>query len=85
MLSEFERRAWATRTSATQHPPAMACKAVADQIERGELPKIRHVIVVAIEDVGDGDRVHVIQAGDMSQLAAEGALGRATRVSWEQS
>lgn len=85
MLSEFERRAWETRTSATQHPPVMACKAVADQIERGELGKVRHVLVVVVEDVDSADRIHVIQAGDMSQLAAEGALGRATRVSWEQS
>lgn len=81
ILSEIERRAWDLRMSAKDHQPAMACKAAADQIDAGKLGTVRHVIVVVVENIGGDDCIHLIQAGDMSDLAAEGALNRAIRVS----
>lgn len=77
MLSELERRAWDSRTSSDKHPPAMACKAAVDQIERGELPNIKHIIVIAVQDIDGADLIHTLQAGGMSELAVEGALHRA--------
>ncbi len=59
----------------------MACKAAADQIERGELPDVRHIVVVAVQRTEDGgDLIHILQAGDMGELAVEGALIRASRI-----
>lgn len=81
MLSEFERRAWSNRTSAERHAPEMACKATVDKIERGELKNIRHIAVIAVENVDGADLIHLIQAGDMSELAVEGALARAIKIS----
>lgn len=76
MLSEFERHAWNNRASSKKHPPAMACKAAIDQIERGELGKVIHAVVVLVERDDEGDLIHILQAGDMSELAVEGALNR---------
>lgn len=80
ILSEFERRAWDARDSAEQQPPRRALLACADDIEADICGKVRHVAIVVVEDMGDGDRVHVYQAGDLSTLAVEGALGRAIRM-----
>lgn len=77
MLSEFERKAWENRTSSEKHPPVMAAKACVDQIERGELANIKHLVIVAVQDVDGSDLIHILQAGDLSQLAVEGALNRA--------
>lgn len=84
MLSEIERKAWEKRTDADKHSPNMALRATLDQISRGELPNIRHVIVIAVErDAEEGDLVHFIQAGDLSEFATEGVLLRAIRISQE--
>lgn len=76
MLSELERRAWDNRSSSEQHKPEMACKVVLDDIERGVL-KAEHVAVIVIENLERGQLVHIYQAGELSELAVEGALGRA--------
>jgi hypothetical protein len=78
MLSEFERRAWDNRKSSEKHKPEMALKIVLDDIERGLNAK--HVAIVVIEDVEGGDRVHLYNAGDQSELAVEGALMRAIAI-----
>lgn len=80
-LSEFERRAWESRSNADKHLPAMAMKATLDKIERGEI-KPKHVIVVYVEDDGQGgDFISMVQAGTLSQLGTEGALGRGIKLS----
>jgi hypothetical protein len=79
MVSEFERKAWETRSRGDQHPPVMALKMAQDDIER-DVFKIRHVIVVLVEDAGNDDVIHTYQAGDLSELASEGALSRAIRI-----
>lgn len=76
-MNDLERKAWESRTSSERHKPIMAAKAAVDQIERGELPNIKHLVIVAIEDVDGSDRVHILQVGDLSELAVEGALHRA--------
>jgi predicted lipid-binding transport protein (Tim44 family) len=76
VLSEFERRAWDNRTSGGDHKPEMACKAVIDDIERGTI-KAKQCVVVVVEDVDGADRIHVYNAGSLSELAVEGALNRA--------
>ena len=80
-LTEFERRAWDNRTSSEKYKPEMACKVVIDDIEHGL--KVKHVAVVVVEDVDGADCVHLYQAGGMSELAVEGALGRAIAVQRE--
>lgn len=82
MLTEFERKAWDSRGQANSHPPEMALKAALDQIERGEFKRVRHCIVVVIErrETDDGDFICTLQAGDMSELAVEGALFRAAHI-----
>ena len=83
LLSDFERASWFNRTSSEKHPPAMACKAAVDQIARGELPNIKHAVVVLVQDVDGDDLIHVLQAGSLSELAIEGALLRAIRIQTE--
>ena len=78
-MNDLERKAWDVRTTADQHPPVMAAKAFVDQVERGDLVNIKHVLIVAVEDIDGGDYVHVLQAGSLSELAAEAALMRAVR------
>lgn len=78
-MSELERRAWETRTSSERHPPEMACKATLDQLERGLLTA-KHIVVVLVQDVDGADQIHLLQAGNMSELAVEGALLRAIRI-----
>lgn len=81
MLSEIERAAWFNRTDADRHPPAMACRATLDQIARDELSNVRHVVVVVVRAHEEGgDAIHILQAGDLSELAVEGALMRAARI-----
>ena len=77
MLSELERKAWETRGLAERHPPVMAAKAAVDQIERGELGTVKHVVVLVIEEKDEGDKINILQAGSLSELAVEGALHRA--------
>lgn len=81
ILSELERRAWDTRDASDKHKPEMAPKVVLDDMARGELPGVRHILVVVVQTVADGDLVHLYQAGDLSEFAAEGALGRAVSIS----
>jgi hypothetical protein len=77
MVSEFERRAWETRTNSDKHPPEMALKMALDDIERGE-HKAKHVIVIMVDACEDGgDYTHCYQAGSLSELAVEGAVNRA--------
>lgn len=80
-LSEFERCAWDNRNDSNQHKPEMACRVVVDDIEHGL--KVRHIAVVVVEDVDGADCIHLYQAGDMSELAVEGALSRAIAVQRE--
>ena len=83
MLSEFERRAWDTRTGSDNHPPVMALKVAQDDIER-EQCKPKHVLIVTIEDDGEGgDLIGYYSAGNLSVLACEGAFGRAIRLMTE--
>lgn len=79
-VSEFERRAWDTRTDSNQHTPLTALRIAADDIERSEInPK--HVIIVTVEEDEDGDDViAMFTAGPLTELAMEGALGRAIRL-----
>lgn len=83
MVSEFERRAWDNRSDADKHKPELAAKIVIDDIERGALKKVKHVVVVVVEDVDGGDKLTLYQAGELSEYAVEGALGRAIRISQE--
>jgi hypothetical protein len=80
MLSEFERRAWDQRGTSEKHKPEMACKIVLDDIERGELTNVKHIIVVVVQDRDGDDLIGTYHAGTLSELAAEGALGRAIRI-----
>jgi hypothetical protein len=81
MLTDIERAAWATRNKSNLHKPEMACKVLLDQVERGELPTLHHVIVVAVTSVGDkGDKIQILQTGDLSEFAAEGVMSRAIRI-----
>lgn len=77
MLSELERRAWNQRGTSEKHKPEMALKVCLDDIERGELSKVKHIAVVVIQDVEGGDLICTYHAGTLSELAVEGALGRA--------
>jgi hypothetical protein len=81
VISEFERRAWEKREDADKHPPELAAKVAIDDIERGALKNVKHVIVIAVEDVDGGDKLTLYQAGSLSEYAAEGAMFRAIRVS----
>lgn len=81
MISEFERKAWESREDADKHAPELAAKIVIDDIDRGALKNVKHIIVVVVEGVDDGELVHLYQAGKLSEYAAEGALGRAIRIS----
>lgn len=84
MFNDLERKAWETRDGAAQHKPEMACKAALDQIERGVLTKPKHIIVVVVETGdNDSDIINIIQAGIFSEIAVEGALGRAIAMSRE--
>lgn len=82
MLSEIERKAWEKRTDADKHSPTMALRAALDQIERKKIERVHHAVVVLIErdEDGTGDLIHVLQSGDLSEFATEGALGRAIRI-----
>lgn len=81
ILSEIERAAWFNRTGADRHPPAMACRATLDQIARDEFDRVKHIAVVVVtEHPQGGDEIHILQAGEMSELAVEGALMRAARI-----
>jgi hypothetical protein len=81
MLSEFERRAWDQRGTSEKHKPEMALKVCLDDIERGELNNVKHLAIVIVQDLEGNDRVGMYQAGTLSELAVEGALGRAIRMS----
>lgn len=81
MVSEFERKAWERREDANKHAPELAAKIVVDDIERGTLKNVKHVLVVVVEGVDDGELVHLYQAGSLSEFAAEGAMARAIRIS----
>lgn len=83
MLSELERRAWEKREDSDKHAPTMAPRVVLDDIERGALENVRHIMVVVVATEPEGDRVHLYQAGDLSEFAAEGAMARAVRISQE--
>lgn len=77
ILSEFERKAWLNRGSAEQHKPAMVLKFLLDEIERGNINPV-HIIVVSIEREPSGTEfISASQAGDLTELATEGALFRA--------
>jgi bisphosphoglycerate-independent phosphoglycerate mutase (AlkP superfamily) len=81
MLSEFERRAWDNRGRSDNHKPEMACKVVIDDIERETLKNVEHIIVVVVEKTDDGGSlIGTYNAGTLSELAVEGALGRAIRM-----
>jgi hypothetical protein len=83
MLSEFERRAWEQRGTCEQHKPEMACKVVLDNIARGELTNVKHITVIVVQDHNGGDFIGTYHAGSLSELAIEGALGRAIRIGSE--
>jgi hypothetical protein len=83
MLSEFERRSWEQRGTSERHKPEMALKVCLDDIERGELKNVKHIIVVVVEEYNGGDLIGTYHAGTLSELAAEGALGRAIRIGSE--
>lgn len=74
ILSDFERAAW-KRGTAEKHPPRRALLAAADQIDEGL--EVKHAIVVlVVKAENGGDRIEILQAGDLSELAVEGALHR---------
>jgi hypothetical protein len=76
MVSEFERRAWESRTDASEHTPQTALKMALDDIENGKHPA-KHVIVIMVDATPDGgDYIHCYQAGSLSEIAAEGAVHR---------
>lgn len=78
MLTEFERKAWDSRSIADRHSPIMAAKAAVDQIERGEFVAVQHVVVLVIErHQCGGSQINILQAGELSELEVEGALHRA--------
>jgi hypothetical protein len=84
MVSEFERRAWDTRTDADKNPPALALKIALDDIERGEIDPV-HIIVVHVQRDDKGEWVGYLQAGDLSTFAVEGVLARAARITAESA
>lgn len=80
-MDDLERKRWENSDSAEQHPPRRALLAVADDIEKGRLMKVKHVLVVVVEETEDGsDLVSIVQAGELTTLAAEGALFRACKL-----
>ena len=82
MMTDFERRLWESRKSAEGVTPTLALKAAIEEVER---IKAKHVIIVTIEDDGEGgDIIGIMQAGSLSVLATEGALSRAARISSQE-
>jgi hypothetical protein len=84
MLTDIERAAWAKRTDADKHPPELACKVALDDIDRGVITNVKHVIVITVRNVDDqGDKIMYYQAGELSEFAVEGVFARCIRISQE--
>lgn len=79
-LTDFERRLWDTRKDAGQCPPSLALKVALDDVEKTD-KQVKHVIVVVVTNVDDGDYITMFQAGELSSLGSEGALHRAIGLS----
>jgi hypothetical protein len=84
MLSDIERAAWARRTDADKHPPELACKVAIDEIERGVISNVKHIVVIVVRTVDDiGDKIMYYQAGELSEFAIEGVFARCVKISQE--
>lgn len=80
-MDDLERKRWRSETKdASKHPPRRALLAVADDIERGACDPVRHVLIVCVHEVDGNDVISIVQAGELSTLAAEGALYRASKL-----
>lgn len=82
MLTEFERKAWETRTAADQSKPDLAMKVALDKYEQAEVKPV-HAIIVFVHQDNDDQSIEFFQAGTLTTFGVEGALARCIRVSQE--